>query len=98
MAALAFTAVAISSQQRSNEIYTQQCVVCHGDSGKGNGIAAVAFNPKPVNFTESDFGKRSLEDVIKSIVEGRGAMPAYGTILQFDEIQSVAEYILTLSN
>lgn len=34
------------------------CAPCHGTSGKGDGPAAAALNPKPANLTE--FGKRHL--------------------------------------
>ncbi len=31
------------------------CASCHGATGEGDGVAAVAFNPKPSSFAESAF-------------------------------------------
>jgi len=27
------------------------CTICHGDKGKGDGVAGAALNPRPGNFT-----------------------------------------------
>ena len=37
------------------DVYESQCKVCHGASGKGDGVAAVAYNPKPADFTDAAF-------------------------------------------
>ncbi|MDO8527817.1 MAG: c-type cytochrome [Deltaproteobacteria bacterium] len=36
---------------KGKEIFAVQCAACHGVSGKGDGAAAVALNPKPRDFT-----------------------------------------------
>ena len=37
--------------QTGKPIYMQQCMVCHGVSGKGDGPAGKNLNPKPTDFT-----------------------------------------------
>jgi len=38
--------------------YDTLCVGCHGATGKGDGAAAAALNPKPGNFTDcKEMGK-----------------------------------------
>jgi mono/diheme cytochrome c family protein len=34
------------------KVYAQNCAVCHGDKGAGDGAAGQALNPKPRNFIE----------------------------------------------
>jgi mono/diheme cytochrome c family protein len=36
---------------KGKALYDANCAVCHGPAGLGNGSAAGALNPKPVNFT-----------------------------------------------
>src|SRR3954468_15765210 len=37
---------------RGAALYAQNCASCHGVAGRGDGAAAAALNPKPVNFTD----------------------------------------------
>jgi mono/diheme cytochrome c family protein len=40
------------SLQRGAEIYRQQCAVCHGEQGRGDGPAASGLKAKPANFLD----------------------------------------------
>lgn len=42
------------SLQSGSGIYQQQCAVCHGDGGQGDGPAAKGLNPKPANFLDRE--------------------------------------------
>jgi high-affinity iron transporter len=39
--------------KQGQALYTQNCVSCHGDHGRGDGPAAATLNPKPANFNDS---------------------------------------------
>lgn len=39
---------------QGKQIYEDKCAACHGTSGKGDGPAAAALNPKPVNLTDAN--------------------------------------------
>lgn len=39
---------------RGKEIYASTCASCHGDDGKGDGVAAAALKPHPRNFHIED--------------------------------------------
>lgn len=87
------------------ETYKLYCVPCHGEQGKGDGVAAAALNPKPRDFTDKDrMSKIPDSEVLKVIKEGGASiglspmMTPWGPILQTDEkIQDVAAYVRTFS-
>ena len=61
-------------------IYLQSCAVCHGISGKGDGVVAGNLEVKPRNFTDGKFKVRSTrsgqvpldEDLYKILSRGMG--------------------------
>ena len=53
------------------------CVPCHGPSGKGDGPAAAALNPKPANWTSDKVKKESDGELFWKISNGRGPMPPW---------------------
>lgn len=42
---------------RGKEVYNGigACASCHGEKGKGDGLAAAALNPKPRSFADGEF-------------------------------------------
>lgn len=40
------------SLNRGKELYNQQCALCHGKEGRGDGIAAKSLNTRPANFLD----------------------------------------------
>jgi mono/diheme cytochrome c family protein len=85
------------------KLYGQFCVSCHGQSGKGDGPAATALNPKPRDHTDKELmSKLSDEDMLKVIKNGGVSvgksplMPPWGASLKDDQIKDVIAYIRTL--
>jgi len=91
-------ALAADTGPTAKENFTKLCVPCHGTKGKGDGPAAVAFNPHPADFTKAEFWKEhtSDEDLAKHITEGLRLMPAFGEQLSSDEIGALVKYIRLL--
>lgn len=84
--------------------YETLCVGCHGISGKGDGPAAAALNPKPRNYTDKKYmGTMKDEDIFKITKEGGAAvkksplMPAWGAALSDDDIRNITAYIRTFA-
>ena len=80
------------------------CSSCHGETGKGDGAAAVALDPKPADFSSPDFFKtRDDAHLTKVITEGGPAvgksalMAPWGAALKPEEIQSIIKYIKTFT-
>ncbi len=64
-------------------LYQQHCASCHGAAGAGNGPAAIALNPPPIDFTDETRARQrsvfALYQVIEQGLEGT-AMTSYATL------------------
>ena len=78
------------------QIYSTICTTCHGPTGRGDGPAAAALNPKPANYTTSAIAGESDGSLFWKLSEGRGAMVAFkGTYSEKQRWELIA-YIRTL--
>lgn len=82
-----------------------RCSACHGDTGKGDGPAAVALNPKPRNYTDcAEMGKRGDTELFKAIKEGGPAvnlsplMVAFSSQLSDKEVWDTIAFIRSIPN
>jgi mono/diheme cytochrome c family protein len=60
--------------------YLNSCAICHGDSGKGDGLVAAFLNGPPSDLTvirKNNMGVFPF-DRIYAIIDGRTAIPAHG--------------------
>tara|TARA_R110002096_G_scaffold195693_2_gene378368 strand:- start:7229 stop:9151 length:1923 start_codon:yes stop_codon:yes gene_type:complete len=79
-------------------LYAEQCSVCHGDSGRGDGLAGFALDPSPTNF--HDVGRarqRSLYGLYSTLtlgVTGTG-MPSFSSLTE-NQRWSLAFYVAGL--
>ena len=75
------------SLQRGADIFQGQCVVCHGQQGKGNGPAAKGLNPKPANFLDQEhsaiYGPGEKFWIIGN-GSGETGMPAFSSLSLID--------------
>ncbi len=53
---------------RAEEIFFNQCAMCHGSDGRGNGPGAAALQVKPRNYTDVAWQKSVTDDDIKQII------------------------------
>ena len=72
------------------------CASCHGAKGKGDGVAAVALNPKPADWTSKKVQKESDGEIFWKISTGRGAMPAWKHLPENDR-WALIRYIRSLA-
>lgn len=84
-------------QPGGKEIFQRQCAPCHGVHGRGDGPVAAALNPKPANLADPDFqAQRSDDALVRTIREGKGAMPGFGGQFTDAEIRALVGYIRSL--
>ena len=75
--------------ERARSIYTDKCLVCHGEQGK----PADFLSPKPPDFSSASY-KSTPAQTADFIRKGKGQqMPAYGQELSDEEIKELAEHI-----
>jgi mono/diheme cytochrome c family protein len=75
------------------------CFTCHGESGKGDGLAAGALDPGPRNFTNCEFQKKRTDGelfwVIKNGVQGTGMMSFVPGTVTEEEAWKLVAYLRT---
>lgn len=76
--------------------FTQFCVPCHGDKGKGDGVAGLALNPRPANYTLPNIQQETDGDFFWKMSEGRPPMASYKTILTETQRWQLVNYIREL--
>lgn len=87
-------------------VYRQHCAACHGESGDGNGSAAVWLFPKPRNFSAGLYKIQSTpsgslpsdEDLYRSVTHGLGgsSMPGF-SYLPEEDLRRVVQYVKHLT-
>jgi mono/diheme cytochrome c family protein len=97
-------ALAGGDAEKGKQVYSQYCATCHGPSGKGDGPAAAALNPKPRDFTDKSLmGSLTDEHLFKVIQRGGAAvgkssmMPPWGSALKDNDIRNVIAFIREFS-
>jgi cytochrome c6 len=77
------------------EIYKTKCASCHGPDGAGQTPAGKAMKVRDLRSAEVQ--KQSDADLLKSISDGKGKMPAYKSKLSVADISSLVAYIRGLA-
>ena len=89
--------------EAGKKLYGQFCASCHGQSGKGDGPAATALNPKPRDHTDKEYMSKLSDDDLLKVIKNGGAsvgksplMPPWGASLKDDQIKDIIAYVRTL--
>ena len=80
---------------RGKQVYDASCASCHGASGKGDGPAGKALNPKPADLAAMA-PQHPPGDLAWKIETGRGPMPPWKDALTQNEIWDVVNYVQSL--
>lgn len=103
--ALTLTALSPTSAQADDEgatVYKTYCVTCHGDAGKGDGVAGAALDPKAADFTAPGFFDSRDDTLLTKVVKEGGPaigksplMAAWGAVLSDAQVTAVVAHIKT---
>ncbi len=83
---------------RGETLFAQNCTVCHGESGRGDGPSAAALTRPPADLTAGHSLPHSDDDYaywIENGIEGTD-MPAFGDALDQGQITDVITYVRSL--
>lgn len=86
-----------SAIAKGREIFQTSCVVCHGNSGKGDGPAGAALKPPPADLGGQKVAAQSDGALLWKIAHGRAPMPAFSEAFKKDDLWKVVSYIRTMS-
>jgi mono/diheme cytochrome c family protein len=96
----------VSAQDKAEgkKIYLTYCAACHGESGKGDGLAAGSMPVKPADHTNGEVMNKQSDQFLFEIVSKGGAevqkspmMPGWGGQLKENQIRDVIAYIRSLA-
>jgi mono/diheme cytochrome c family protein len=79
-------------------IYTQNCAICHGLEGWGNGPNALSLEKKPANFSRAFYKQYPDEQWFYRISEGVAGtrMPRFQEVLTEEQRWYLVAYLKTL--
>jgi len=103
LAVLACTQVSMPEPSEGQALFAENCVQCHGTSGKGNGPWAGSFNPAPADLTQLTEDGVFPRARVLSIIDGYDRtdlpghqMPEFGLLLMGDTVPvDVGDGVLT---
>ena len=79
------------------KLYVKYCVVCHGDKGKGDGIAAPSLNPRPADHSCEKVQSQTDGAIFWKMTTGRAPMASYAKSLTETQRWQLVDYIRTLN-
>ena len=87
---------AAESYPEASILFSQYCVSCHGEKGKGDGILASKLETIPADLSNL-WRWKPKNFIARTIRNGRGEdMPAWGKVLNEDEIYSLVHFLKAL--
>jgi mono/diheme cytochrome c family protein len=82
--------------KQGKALYAQLCAVCHGDKGKGDGLASATLTPKPADFSANEFSSQIDGAVYWKLTEGRAPMASYKESLTDTQRWQLVNYLKSL--
>lgn len=101
---IAASSTQAQSQTEGKKLYTSYCESCHGDKGKGDGVAAGSLPVKPKDHTNGAVMNQLTDQFLVEVISKGGSavgksafMPAWGASLNEKQVREVVAYIRTLA-
>lgn len=95
-----FLSPSLFAAEKAASLYKDLCASCHGPTGKGNGPAAAALNPKPKDFADCKVMAKISDETLFKTIKGGGSsvglspmMPAWGGALKDQQIKEMVTHI-----
>jgi high-affinity iron transporter len=85
---------------RGEQLYRENCVLCHGEKADGRGVRSMGLDRTPANFTDPEWSRpenaaRAFEAITRG-VPGT-PMPSWRTALSQDDRWALVAFITSVS-
>ena len=87
-----------SSLKIGKILYKQYCGICHGDKGKGDGMAGMSLKPRPANFKKPLIQNQTDGALYWKITEGKAPMAGYKETLSEKQRWHLVNFIRSLKS
>jgi mono/diheme cytochrome c family protein len=95
---IGFAAIALpglmKAQNDAEKTYKTNCVLCHAPDGSGSSPSGKAL--KAQDLRSELIQKKTDDELVAAITNGKGKMPAFGKKLKPDQIVQLVAYIRLL--
>jgi len=81
------------------ELYSTNCVSCHGASGRGDGLQAASFGDQLPDFTDLEWMSETSDQELQTVITNGSStgMPAFNETLTEDERWALVSYLRSLT-
>ena len=86
------------SLARGREIYSAECLPCHGDRGRGDGPDGYVLDPSPSDLTSLHVARQRDGTLFFRISEGHEGMPPFAPRLSVEQRWHVVNYVRSLAS
>lgn len=86
-----------ASLKEAKTTYTTYCTPCHGDKGRGDGVAAAGLSVKPADHSSAAIQIKTDGALFWEMSEGHNPMPSYKQALAEKQRWQLVNYIRTLA-
>lgn len=92
------------NQAEGKKLYLSYCTSCHGDTGKGDGMAGSSLPVKPADHTNGAVMNKLNDTFLINIISKGGSgvgkssfMPSWGGALTDQQIRDIVAYIRSIA-
>jgi len=87
--------------ERGHEIYTMNCVPCHGPGGKGDGPSSATLNPPPRDHTDPALMENLTDKKVGQTVQMGGIISGYPNMpssphIRGDDLAALVAFVRSL--
>lgn len=82
-----------ASIKAGKKVFNNNCVSCHGESGKGDGLLAASLPYKPADLDSPEVWRQTDGAIFWKISTGRTPMPTWDPALEDEERWNVINYM-----
>lgn len=82
--------------EKGKQLFIKTCVPCHGNTGKGDGVAGISLKPRPQDLTSLQVQSQTDGAIFWKITTGKAPMASYKVTLTDDQRWQLVGYVRKL--